>query len=132
VSKKPLGQTVPSPHVTPFESMPRSQWVGETANTFAFNDINHNAPVHILIVPKKRINTALDAPPEVVAEMVGLAVELAREHHMDQSGFRLVIRGRRRFIIYICTCLVGVRCVLTISARQGGRDQGISSPQASF
>ena len=46
-------------HVTPFESIPRSQWVGETANTFAFNDINHNAPVHILIVPKKRINTVL-------------------------------------------------------------------------
>ena len=65
--------------------------MGETANTFALNDINHNAPVHILIVPKKRINTVLDAPPEVVAEMVGLAVKLAREHHIDQSGFRLVI-----------------------------------------
>jgi histidine triad (HIT) family protein len=78
-------------HATPFESIPRSKWVGETANTFAFNDINHNAPVHILIVPKKRINTVLDAPPEVVAEMVGLAVKLAREHHIDQSGVRLVI-----------------------------------------
>jgi hypothetical protein len=25
-------------HATPFESIPRSQWVGETANTFAFNE----------------------------------------------------------------------------------------------
>ena len=42
--------------------------------------------MHILIVPKKRINTLLAAPPEVVAEMFGLAVKLAREHHIDQSG----------------------------------------------
>lgn len=78
-------------HPTPFESIPRAKWVGETANTIAFDDINHNAPVHILIIPKKRYNTVLDAPPEIVAEMVGLAVKLAREKHIDQSGFRLVI-----------------------------------------
>ncbi len=78
-------------HPTPFESIPRSKWVGETANTVAFDDINRNAPVHILIVPKKRYDTILDAPPEVVAEMIGLAVKLARENHIDQSGFRLVI-----------------------------------------
>jgi histidine triad (HIT) family protein len=78
-------------HPTPFESIPRSKWVGETRNTIAFDDINHNAPVHILIIPKQRYNTVLDAPPEIVAEMVGLAVKLAREKHIDQSGFRLVI-----------------------------------------
>jgi histidine triad (HIT) family protein len=78
-------------HPTPFESIPRSKWVGETANAIAFNDINHNAPVHILIIPKKRFNTVLDTPPAIVAEMVGLAVKLAREKHIDQSGFRLVI-----------------------------------------
>ena len=78
-------------HPTPFESIPRAKWVGETANAIAFNDINRNAPVHILIIPKKRYNTVLDAPPEIVAEMVGLAVKLAREKHIDQSGFRLVI-----------------------------------------
>lgn len=76
---------------TPFESIPRNKWVGETQNTIAFDDINHNAPVHILIIPKLRYNTVLDAPAEVVAEMVGLAVKLAREKHIDQSGFRLVI-----------------------------------------
>ena len=78
-------------HPTPFESIPRSKWVGETANTIAFYDIRHDVPVHILIIPKKRYDTILDAPPEVVAEMAGLAVRLAREKHIDQSGFRLVI-----------------------------------------
>ena len=78
-------------HPTPFESIPRSKWIGETPNTIAFDDINHNAPVHILIIPKKRYNTVLDAPPEIVAEMVGLAVRLARKTRIDQSGFRLVI-----------------------------------------
>ena len=78
-------------HPTPFESIPRSKWIGETPNTIAFDDINRNAPVHILIIPKKRYNTVLDAPPEIVAEMVGLAVRLARKTRIDQSGFRLVI-----------------------------------------
>jgi histidine triad (HIT) family protein len=76
---------------SPFETIPRSKWLGETANTFAFDDINRNAPVHILVVPKKRYTTILDAPPAIVAEMIGLAVKLARERHVDQSGFRLVI-----------------------------------------
>ena len=87
----PGSRTESLAHPTPFESIPRAKWVGETANTIAFDDINHNAPVHILIIPKKRYNTVLDAPPEIVAEMVGLAVKLAREKHIDQSGFRLVI-----------------------------------------
>ncbi len=78
-------------HPTPFESIPRSKWLGETKDAIAFNDINHNAPVHILVIPKQRFDTVLDAPPEIVAEMVGLAVKLAREKHIDQSGFRLVI-----------------------------------------
>lgn len=78
-------------HPTPFESIPRKKWIGETANTIAFYDIRHDVPVHILIIPKKRYNTVLDTPPAVVAEMVGLAVKLAREKHIDQSGFRLVI-----------------------------------------
>ncbi|MEI9988680.1 MAG: HIT domain-containing protein [Rhizomicrobium sp.] len=76
---------------TPFESIPHSKWIGETPNTIAFYDIRHDVPVHILVIPKKRYNTILDAPPAVVAEMVGLAVKLARQKHIDQSGFRLVI-----------------------------------------
>jgi histidine triad (HIT) family protein len=80
-------------HPTPFESIPRSKWIGETPNTIAFYDIRHDVPVHILIIPKKRYDTILDAPPQVVAEMVGLAVKLAREKHIDQSGFRLVINA---------------------------------------
>lgn len=78
-------------HPTPFESIPRSKWLGETPNTIAFYDIRHDVPVHILIIPKKRYNTILDAPPQIVGEMAGLAVKLAREKHIDQSGFRLVI-----------------------------------------
>jgi len=76
---------------TAFESIPRDKWIAETPNTIAFDDIRHDVPVHILIIPKKRYTTILDAPPAVVAEMVGLAVKLARQKHIDQSGFRLVI-----------------------------------------
>lgn len=75
----------------PFESIPKNKWIGETPDAIAFYDIRRDVPVHILIIPKKRYDTILDTPPGVVAEMIGLAVKLAREKHIDQSGFRLVI-----------------------------------------
>lgn len=78
-------------HPTPFESIPHGKWIGETTNAIAFYDIRQEVPVHILVIPKNRYDTILDAPPNVVAEMIGLAVRLAREKHIDQSGFRLVI-----------------------------------------
>jgi len=46
-------------HPTPFESIPGNKWLGETKDAFAFNDINHDAPVHILLIPKERFNTIL-------------------------------------------------------------------------
>jgi len=76
---------------TPFESIPRDKWIGETPNTIAFYDIRHDVPIHILVIPKKRYDTILETPPAIVAEMVGLAVKLAREKHIDRSGFRLVV-----------------------------------------
>ena len=76
---------------SPFSSIPRASWVGENDDVFAFNDRNHDAPVHILIAPKRRYATILDAPPLILSEMFALALSLARQKHIAQSGFRLVI-----------------------------------------
>jgi len=59
----------------------------------AFNDINPKAPVHILIVPKKHIesiNTLKTDDAFLIGKMVIVAQKLAKDMGIDQSGFRLI------------------------------------------
>ena len=59
----------------------------------AFRDIDPKAPVHILIIPKKHIETLFDledADSGTMGRIVGCAGELAREEGLMESGFRLV------------------------------------------
>jgi histidine triad (HIT) family protein len=67
--------------------------VHSSDHVLAFRDINPQAPVHILIIPKDHIESARaikDRNAEVLAEMVQTAAHLARAEKVDQSGWRLV------------------------------------------
>jgi histidine triad (HIT) family protein len=60
----------------------------------AFNDINPQAPVHILIVPNKAIPTANDiddADEALVGHMFTVARDLARREGIAEDGYRLII-----------------------------------------
>jgi histidine triad (HIT) family protein len=60
----------------------------------AFLDIRPAAPVHILIVPNKVIPTTDDVEDEdeaLLGHMVIVARDLAREHGIAKSGYRLII-----------------------------------------
>ena len=60
---------------------------------FAIEDINPQAPVHMLIIPKKHLVNALDLEPEddqLVGAVHRVAASLARERGFDREGFRLV------------------------------------------
>jgi len=60
----------------------------------AFHDINPIAPIHLLIVSKKHIPSILhltDAEAPLIGHMVKVANQLAREHGVAESGYRLVI-----------------------------------------
>ena len=51
------------------------------------------AKVHLLIIPKKRINTINDLQNEdkdLIGSMVLVAKELARKYEIEESGYRLV------------------------------------------
>ncbi len=70
-----------------------SKLAGESDRAFAFHDINPQAPVHVLIIPKDHIVSALNiqqSHSETLAEMFLLAQKVARQEKVDQSGFRLV------------------------------------------
>ena len=59
----------------------------------AIEDINPQAPTHLLIIPKKHISTALEIAPEdcqLIGEIFLRANKIAEERKIDQSGFRIV------------------------------------------
>lgn len=66
--------------------------VYEDERVFAFEDINPQAPTHILVVPKKHIAGLKEAAPED-AEVIGychlVAARLARERGIE-DGYRTV------------------------------------------
>ncbi len=70
-----------------------SDIVFENDKVIAFKDINPQAPVHILVVPKKEIPTINDIKPED-KELIGeiyLAIEkIAQEMGIAEEGYRVI------------------------------------------
>lgn len=61
-----------------------------------FRDINPQAPVHLLIVPKKPIIRIAEASPEdqaVLGHLLLTAQHVAKQEGFDQAGFRTVINN---------------------------------------
>lgn len=71
-----------------------SDIVYETENVLAFRDINPQAPVHILIIPKIEIPKVTDIDgkkhSQLLGELFDAANKLAKDLKIDQDGFRLV------------------------------------------
>jgi histidine triad (HIT) family protein len=64
----------------------------EDDKVLAFYDLEPQAPVHILIVPKEHIACAADITPEnsaVIAHIFEVAAIIAKEKGLD-DGFRIV------------------------------------------
>lgn len=62
----------------------------------AFRDIRPQAPVHILIVPRKHVATILDleaGDSAVMGEIFQVIAKLARERDLAGSGFRVVVNS---------------------------------------
>ena len=60
----------------------------------AFRDINPQAPVHLLIIPRKHIPTIAqlkEADGPLISHMVAVANKLAGDEGVAESGYRLVI-----------------------------------------
>ena len=60
----------------------------------AFRDINPQAPIHLLIIPKRHILSLAhlsDADTPLIGHMTKVANQLAKEEGIFESGYRLVI-----------------------------------------
>ncbi|SJZ96416.1 histidine triad nucleotide-binding protein [Selenihalanaerobacter shriftii] len=70
-----------------------SDIIYEDDKVVAFRDVEPQAPVHILIVPKKHIPTTLDLTEknnELIGHIYQVAGKLAEEEEIDEEGFRVV------------------------------------------
>jgi histidine triad (HIT) family protein len=64
----------------------------------AFSDVNPQAPVHLLVIPKHHISTINDLTPAdstLIGRMMLTAQQLAGEEGIAESGFRLIMNCNR-------------------------------------
>jgi histidine triad (HIT) family protein len=67
--------------------------VHSSDNVVAFRDINPQAPVHIVIIPKEHLESARvlrDKHGDLLTEMFTAAAHLAKANDIDRSGWRVV------------------------------------------
>ena len=61
-------------------------------NVVAFKDLNPQAPVHVLIIPKKHYQSGIFVDnPSVWSDLMNSAVKVARELGLEKDGYRMVI-----------------------------------------
>jgi len=75
-----------------------SKMVYQDDTLVAFSDINPQAPLHVLIVPKRHIASLNELAPgddALVGSLFRRAAALAKEHGYDQRGYRTVFNTNR-------------------------------------
>lgn len=68
--------------------------VYEDNDVIAFNDINPQAPTHILVIPRKHIpslDTMSEADTNIIGNVLMRAAEIARDHQLTSEGYRVVV-----------------------------------------
>lgn len=68
-------------------------FAAESDRAVAFDDLAPQAPVHVLIVPKTHVASIAalgEGDGDLLADMVALANQVARDRDIDASGYRLL------------------------------------------
>lgn len=66
----------------------------EEEDWLAIQDIHPQAPIHVLIIPKKHIEgmvSVTDSEAELVGKLFVAANKVAKKLGLEQNGFRLII-----------------------------------------
>ncbi len=70
--------------------------IWEDDDAIAFEDVNPQAPVHVLIVPKKvipRLSAATEKDQALLGKLLAVAGDLAKKLEIDKTGYRVVINS---------------------------------------
>lgn len=68
--------------------------VFESENVMAFNDINPQAPTHILIIPKRHIptiNDLIESDCDNLGQLFLVAASIAKKNNFSNEGYRVVM-----------------------------------------
>lgn len=90
-----------------------ADFVYQDESLVVFKDIRPHAPVHLLIVPREHIrslNDIKEKDKDIVFRMIFKAKEMAKEHSIDKSGYRLLFnveRGGGQVIFHLHLHLLG-------------------------
>lgn len=70
-----------------------TDFVAESEHNVAFRDLQPQAPVHVLVVPKRHFAALREVGPddgEVTADALALAARVAGEHGLYEGGYRVI------------------------------------------
>ena len=66
--------------------------VAEDATCIAFRDVNPQAPVHVLVIPRAHVPSLNEvASPALLADVMQMAREVAKQEGIAASGYRVVL-----------------------------------------
>ena len=71
-----------------------AEFLYQDETVVAIRDINPQAPVHLLVLPRRHIPTLLDLEQEdeeLLGHICSVATKLAIDHGVSRMGFRLVV-----------------------------------------
>ncbi len=71
-----------------------SSIVYEDSEIIAFRDVNPQAPVHILVIPKKHISSLIELKEEdeiLVGKIYTVINKIAEQEGIDKKGFRVIV-----------------------------------------
>ena len=90
-----------------------TEFLFENETLVVFKDINPQAPVHLLIVPKKHIrsiNNLTEEDRTIVSELIMTAKDMAKKEGVDESGYNLLFnveKGGGQVIFHLHLHLLG-------------------------
>lgn len=66
--------------------------VYEDEFVFAFNDMSPQAPVHILFIPKKHLDSAQEVEDQdlIISHIFTAMRKVARDQGLDKAGYRVI------------------------------------------
>ena len=70
--------------------------VYEDDNILAFKDINPQAPVHVLVIPKQKIEgfpNLCDCDPQFIGNYIQGVAKVARKLGLEENGYRIVFNS---------------------------------------
>ena len=90
-----------------------TEFLFENDTLVVFRDINPQAPVHLLVVPKKHIRSINDLTEDdrsIVSELIMTTKEMAKKEGIDASGYNLLFsveKGGGQVIFHLHLHLLG-------------------------